>query len=95
MTTLLNMTERSLGGRRWKHEKLKDARKLANKVTSTSVLSCEENKLLIELDSGLLEDDVLKKNIAYGHGEGVKIITKEEAAVFRMSCNALDAYFDR
>ena len=55
----------------------------------------QEMKLLRELDLGLLEDDVLTKNIAYGHGEGVKITTKEEAAVFRMSCNALDAYFSR
>ena len=42
---------------------------------------------------------MLGNNKAYGHGEGVKIITKEEAAVFRMSYNAIDAqihaYFGR
>ena len=42
---------------------------------------------------------MLENNKAYGHGEGVKITTKEEAAVFRMSCkeidDELDAYFHR
>ena len=74
---------------------MKDARKLANKVLPESELSSEQIELLIELNSGLLQKNVLENNKAYGHGEGVKITTKEEAAVFRMSCNALDAYFDR
>ena len=38
---------------------------------------------------------MLENNEAYEYGAGVKITTKEEAAVFRMSCNALDGYFDR
>ena len=63
--------------------------------SSQRELSCQQIELLIELNSGLLEKNVLENNKAYGHGEGVKITTKEEAAVFRMSCNALDAYFDR
>ena len=63
--------------------------------SSQRELSCQQIELLIELNSGLLEKNVLENNKAYGHGEGVNITTKEEAAVFRMSCNALDAYFDR
>ena len=74
---------------------MKDARKLADKDPPESELSCQQIQLLVELNSGLLKKNVLENNKAYGHGEGVKIITKEEAAVFRMSCNALDAYFDR
>ena len=76
-------------------KKLKDARKLANKAPPESELSRQQIQLLIEFKSGLLEKNVLENNKAYGHGEGVKITTKEEAAVFRMSCNALDAYFGR
>ena len=71
--------------------KLKDARKLAYQCIPESQLLCDQNKLLKDLDSGLLERNVLENNKAYGHGEGVKITTQEEAAVFRMSCNALDA----
>ena len=74
--------------------KLKDARKLANKVLPESELSCEQIELLIEFNSGLLEKTVLENNKAYGHGEGVKITSKAEAACFRMSCNTLNAYFD-
>ena len=76
-------------------KKLKDARRLANKGLPESELSSQQNQLLIELGSGLLERNVLKNNKAYGHGQGVNSTTKEEAAVFRMSLNALGAYFDR
>ena len=58
-------------------------------------LSNEEIQLLAELNSGLLEKERDEKNKAYGHGEGVRIITNEEVAVFRMSCNTLDAYYQR
>ena len=74
---------------------MKDARKLAAKDLPESELSCQQIQLLVELNSGLLKNNVLENNKAYGHGEGVKITTKEEAAVFRMSCNELDGYFDR
>ena len=78
---------------------MKDARKLANKVLPESELSCEQIELLIEFNSGLLQKNVLENNKAYGHGEGVKNITKEDAAVWRMSHNAIDKqvkeYFSR
>ncbi len=74
---------------------MKEARKLADKGLPESELSSPQIALLLELNSGVLEKNMLANNKAYGHGEGVKITTKEEAAVFRMSCNALDAYFAR
>ena len=77
---------------------MRDARKLANRDREElpeSELSCKQQQLLIELNSGLLQKIRLENDKAYGHGEGVKNTTKEEAAVFRMSCNALDAYYGR
>ena len=74
---------------------MREARKLAEQALPESELSSPQIALLLELNSGVLEQNMLAKNKAYGHGEGVKIRTKEEAAVFRMSCNALDAYFAR
>ena len=97
------MTQRSLGGRRWKHEKVKDARRLDNKLkeqcVAESELSYQEIVLMQQFSSGLLEKDRDRLDKAYGHGQGVKSQTKEEAALFRMSCNSintmLDACFDR
>jgi hypothetical protein len=37
----------------------------------------------------------MENDKAYGHGVGVEFTTKEEAAVFRMSCNVLDVFFGR
>ena len=80
-------------------QRLKDAKKLASKVASgdlpESELSTTQFRLLTEYELGKLERKREENDNAYGHGEGVQTITKEEAAVFRMSCNALDAYFDR
>ena len=80
-------------------QQLKDAKKLAEKLAleelSEAELSNEQFHLLTELNSGLLEKIMVEENKAYGHGEGVKISTKEEAAVFRMSCNSLDVYHQR
>ena len=79
-----------------KHEKLKDAKKLCNRieVVPETQLSSQQTQMLVQLHSGLLERNV-EDNKAYGHGEGVKITTKEEAAVYRMSCNGLSKFFDR
>ena len=76
-------------------EKLKDARKLANKGLPDSELSRQQTELLLELNSGLLEQNVMENDKAYGHGVGVEFTTIEEAAVFRMSCNVLDVFFGR
>ena len=74
-------------------KKLRDARKLAAKDIPESDLSKSQIQMLHELDIGVLEDNMLEMNQAYKHGEGVKIRTREEAAVFRMSCNELGAYW--
>ena len=76
-------------------KKLKDARKLAEQDLPESELSKSQIALLHDLDKGVLEKNMLEMNKEYKHGEGAKIITKEDAAVLRMSCNKLDAYYDR
>ena len=84
-------------------QRLKDAKKLASKVASgelpESELSTTQFRLLTEYELGKLERKREENDNAYGHGEGVQTITKEEAAVFRMSCkeidDELDAYFHR
>ena len=82
-------------------QRLRDARKLASKVASgdlpESELSTTQIRLLRDYDLGKLKIEREENDNAYGHGEGVQTITKEEAAVFRMSCkeinDELDAYF--
>ena len=84
-------------------QRLRDARKLASKVASgdlpESELSTTQIRLLRDYDLGKLKIKREENDNAYGHGEGVQTITKEEAAVFRMSCreidDELDAYFHR
>ena len=80
-------------------QRLRDARKLASKVASgdlpESELSTTQIRLLRDYDLGKLKTEREENDNSYGHGEGVHTITKEEAAVFRMSCNELDAYFHR
>ena len=84
-------------------QQFKDAKKLANKVASgdlpESELSTTQIRLLRDYDLGKLKIKREENDNAYGHGEGVQTITKEEAAVFRVSCkeidDELDAYFHR
>ena len=84
-------------------QRLKNAKKLASKVASgdlpESELSTTQIRLLRDYDLGKLKTKREENDNAYGHGEGVQTITKEEAAVFRMSCkeidDELDAYFHR
>ena len=76
-------------------QKLKDARKLSNKVFIESDLSRQDLQLLKEFSCGLLDKKVKENDNAYGHGRGVRIVTKEEKACFRMSRNTLDAYWAR
>ena len=78
---------------------LKEAKKLAYKLESDELQECDlswqQHKMLDMLNSGLLENQVLESNTAYGHGEGTKITSKEEAACLRMSFNTLKEYFSR
>ena len=76
-------------------KKVREARKLAEQGLPESQLSTGQMALLHELNMGVLDARRLKNDTAYGHGEGIKIRTKEEAAVLRMTCNELDAYFAR
>ena len=76
-------------------KKVREARKLAEQGLPESQLSTGQMALLHELNMGVLDDRRLKNDTAYKHGEGIKNRTKEEAAVLRMSCNELDAYFAR
>ena len=62
--------------------KLRAARRLKN--LEPSQLLHADIQLLEELDSGLLVENVSAANQAYGHGEGIKHITKEEYAISRM-----------
>ncbi len=74
---------------------LRDARKLEAEDIPDSDLSRSQIQLLRDLDLGVLQANMVKANKAYKHGEGVEIRTREDAAVLRMSCNQLDAYYDR
>jgi len=74
---------------------VRDARKLAEQRLPVQDMSNGQMALLHELNMGVLDARRLKNDTAYGHGEGIKIRTKEEAAVLRMTCNELDAYFAR
>ena len=74
---------------------MRDARKLEAEDIPDSDLSRSQIQLLRDLDLGVLQANMVKANKAYKHGEGVEIRTREEAAVLRMSCNQLDAYYDR
>ena len=57
-------------------------------------LSWRQTELLNMLSSGLLEQTMIENNKAYGHGEGAKVTTTEQAAIFRMSYNSLDTNVD-
>ena len=74
---------------------LNDARRLAANDIPESELSTSQIQMIRDLDIGVLEDNMLKMNKAYKHGEGVEIRSREDAAVLRMTCNHLDAYYDR
>ena len=81
----------------------RDAKTLASKMASGDLLESElsttQIRLLRDYDLGKLKIKRKENDNAYGHGEGVQSITKEQAAVFRMSCkeidDELDAYFHR
>ena len=72
---------------------MREARKLAKQDLPERDQSKSQIKMLHQLDTGVLEANMLEKNKEYGHGEGVPIRTKEQAAVFRMTCNELDKYW--
>ena len=83
--------------------RIRDAKKLTSKMASGDLLESElsttQIRLLRDYDLGKLKIKREENDNAYGHGEGVQSITKEQAAVFRMSCkeidDELDAYFHR
>ena len=74
---------------------MRDARKLDAKDIPERDLSKSQIQMLHDLDIGVLEANMVKMNKAYKHGDGVEIRTREDAAVLRMTCNKLDAYYDR
>jgi hypothetical protein len=84
----LQLREDALAARR----RLKHARKLA---MSQQQLSIAELDLLEKLNSGELDRLCLERNRAYGHGDGTKSIARDDATLFRVSCNLLDKYFQR
>ena len=70
--------------------------KTARKLALSSVwrkLSNYEEDLLQRLNKGDLEQKCLEKSRAYGYGLGATTMSAQEAALFRMSCNNLDAYW--
>ena len=53
-------------------------------------LSHQQVKLLKDLQCGVLEKNKRQANEAYGHGDDIKVISREQAAVVRMSMNQLE-----
>ena len=84
----LRLREDALAARR----RLKNARKLAK---SEQPMSMSELILLEQLNTGELDRLCLEKSRAYGHGDGTKSTSRDEATLFRVSYNLLDKYFQR
>ena len=76
-------------------KKLRAARKLAMQDIPENKLSKSQIKMLHELNTGVLEANVVAKNIEYGHGDGVTTRTAEDAVYFRWSCNLLDSFHQK
>ena len=76
-------------------KKLRAARKLVMQDIPQNKLSKSQIKMLHELNTGVLEANVVAKNIEYGHGEGVTTTTAEDAVYFRWSCNLLDSFHQK
>ena len=58
-------------------------------------LSMAELDLVEKLNLGELERLCLEKNRAYGHGDGTKSTSRDDATLFRVSYTLLDKYFQR
>ena len=61
----------------------------------TLSLTWTQTQMLHRLDAGELEQRCVDANRRYGHGHGVTYTSVEEAILFKISCDQLDAYYQR